>query len=62
MVLENIEKYCTEHKMSISAFEKMCGLSNGTIGNWKRHENNPSLTAIKKISKATKIPFSKLIG
>lgn len=62
MVLESIEKYCTEHKLSVSAFEKMCGLSNGTIGNWKKGENNPSLPAIKKISEATKIPYNKLIG
>lgn len=62
MVLERIDEYCTKHKLSVSAFEKMCGLTNGTIGNWKKRKNNPSLSAIKKISDATKIPINKLVG
>lgn len=61
MVLEKIEEYCTKNKLSVSAFEKKCGLSNGTIGNWKSGKNNPSLSAIRKIADATKIPINKLV-
>jgi transcriptional regulator with XRE-family HTH domain len=62
MVLDRIQEYCKQNNMSISTFEKKCGLSNGTIGNWKRHKNNPSLSAIKKIAEITKIPIEQLVG
>ena len=62
MVLDVVERYCKEKNLSVSAFEQKCGLTNGTISNWKRRKNNPSLSAIKKISDATKIPINKLVG
>ena len=44
------------------AFERMCDLSNGTVGKWKDDKLNPSYESIKKIVSATGIPFENWIG
>ena len=35
MVYDNVVQYCKENKLSISGFEKLCGLANGTVRLWK---------------------------
>ena len=50
--------YCDKNNLSISGFEKKCGLTNGTVSGWK-NGGSPSLTTLKKIAEATKIPISK---
>lgn len=60
MIYDKIVSYCEEKGMSIMAFEKMCDLSNGTVGKWKDKKLNPSLESIRKIVKATEIPFEEL--
>lgn len=60
MIYDKIVSYCEEKGMSIMAFEKMCDLSNGTVGKWKDEKLNPSLESIRKIVKATEIPFEEL--
>ena len=57
MIYEKIVQYCTDNDMSIMAFEKMCGLSNGTVGKWKDEKLNPSYDSIRKIVSATDITF-----
>jgi len=60
LIYDKIVSYCEEKGMSIMAFEKMCDLSNGTVGKWKDEKLNPSLESIRKIVKATEIPFEEL--
>ena len=52
-------EYCNKNNLSVSAFEKKCGLTNGTVNGWKTKGSNPSFTSLKKIEKATKIPIQK---
>lgn len=59
MIYAKIVKYCADKDMSIMAFEKMCDLSNGTVGKWKDEKLNPSYESIRKIVNATGIPFDE---
>ena len=59
MIYENIVSYCKENGISISAFEKKCGIGNGTIGGWKDDISKPSLATLEKIAKETEIPIAK---
>lgn len=58
MIYNKIIKYCNENSLSISAFEKKCGLTNGTVGKWK-DGGNPSLETLHKIVLATGIPIDE---
>ena len=59
MVYERVVDYTTRNGMSIREFERMCGLSNGTVGKWRKAE--PKVETIHKISDATHIPVSKWV-
>lgn len=61
LIYKNVVDYCSKNNLSISAFEKMCGLTNGTVYGWQKRGSNPSLETLKKISAATKIPIEKWI-
>lgn len=56
MIFEKVQNYCSHNNISISAFEKKCGIGNGTVGRWADGASKPSLTTLEKIEKATKIP------
>lgn len=58
LIYNKIIKYCNENSLSVSAFEKKCGLTNGTIGKWK-NGGNPSLETLHKIVLATGIPIDE---
>ena len=58
MIYNKIIKYCNENSLSVSAFEKKCGLANGTVGKWK-DGGNPSLETLHKIVLATGIPIDE---
>ena len=58
MIYNKIVKYCNENSLSVSAFEKKCGLANGTVGKWK-DGGNPSLETLHKIVLATCIPIDE---
>ena len=58
MIYNKIIKYCNENSLSVSAFEKKCGLANGTVGKWK-YGGNPSLETLHKIVLATGIPIDE---
>ena len=60
MVYKQILKYCKENNLSISAFEKKCGIGNGTISAWK-YGSAPSLRTLEKIEKNTGIAISELV-
>lgn len=44
--------------MSVSAFERKCGLANVTVNGWK-NGGYPSVPTIKKIEQGTKISAKK---
>ena len=50
--------YCNQNSLSVSAFEKKCGLANGTVGKW-RYGGNPSLETLQKIVSSTGIPIEE---
>lgn len=58
MIYNKIMKYCNENGLSVSAFEKKCGIANGTVGKWK-DGGNPSLETLQKIVSATGIPIEE---
>lgn len=58
MFYKKILEYCEKNNLSISAFEKKCGLANGTVKGWE-NGSNPSLNSLYKIEKSTKIPVKK---
>ncbi len=59
LLKDNIQEYCKKQNLSISAFEKKCGLGNGTINGWKK--SSPRLDSIEKISITTGISVTKLL-
>ena len=58
MIYNKIINYCNQNSLSVSAFEKKCGLTNGTVGKWK-DGGNPSLETLQKIVSATGISIEK---
>ena len=58
MIYNKIMDYCNQNRLSVSAFEKKCGLANGTVGKWK-DGGNPSLETLQKIVSATGIPIEE---
>ena len=64
MVYQKIIQYCSKNNLSISAFEKLCGIGNGTVGRWNpeiERFSNPSFDTLVKISKATGITMAELV-
>ena len=60
MIYNRIINYCNQNSLSVSAFEKKCGLANGTVGKW-RDGGNPSLETLQKIVSATGVQISEWI-
>lgn len=58
MIYNKIINYCNKNNLSVSAFEKKCGLANGTVGKW-RDGGNPSLETLNKIISVTGIPIEE---
>ena len=61
MIFQKVQNYCREIDLSISAFEKMCNIGNGTVARWENDESKPSLATLEKIERATGIPASTWI-
>ena len=58
MFYKKVMDYCNENNLSVMAFEKKCGLTNGTVSKWK-NGGNPSVETVNKIVTATEIPIEK---
>ena len=58
LIYNKIMDYCNQNRLSVSAFEKKCGLTNGTVGKWK-DGGNPSLETLQKIVSSTGIPIEE---
>ena len=61
MIYENVVDFCRSRSISISKFEKMCGLGNGTVSKWKDDKNMPSMKILVRIEKCTKVPIESWI-
>lgn len=62
MVFRNVKAYCEKNNMSISAFEKMCEIGNGTVGRWESDKSQPALQTLSKIEKATGISIASWLA
>ena len=62
MDYEKLEKYCKEHHLSVSEFERLCEIGNGTIGKWLKGKAEPSFKSLFKMEKYTGIRISEWIG
>lgn len=60
MLYEKVMKYCRKNKISLSAFEKKCGLGNGTIKGWTT--SNPRVDSLKKVAGEMGVSIEKLLG
>ena len=61
VIYQNVLAYCEKKNMTVHAFEKMCGIGNGTVGRWKDNNSSPALATVQKIAEATKIPIKKWV-
>lgn len=65
MIYNKVIEYCEQNNLSISAFEKMCGIGNGTVAQWNPEldkPSTPSLETLKKIENSTGIPVTELVS
>ena len=51
ITLNRIFKLMKENKVNFKEFAQSCSLSPGNITDWKTGRSNPSLDALRKISK-----------
>lgn len=58
-IIENINRYCGEHGISIKRFERECKMANATVQKWKKGINKPSIRTLEKMSKFTGIPIEE---
>lgn len=59
MFYEKVMHHCKENNISLAAFEKKCGLGNGTIKGWQ--ESNPRIDSLQKVAKEMGISIEKLL-
>ncbi len=62
MVTDRVEEYCRNAGMTISRFEKLCGIGNGAVGKWRSGKAQPSMSSLSKMEKTTGIPIYMWIG
>lgn len=62
MVFEKVKQYCEEKKISIAAFEKLCGIGNGAVARWEQDESRPSLQSLEKMQQATGIGIAEWLS
>jgi transcriptional regulator with XRE-family HTH domain len=59
VVYNNVIEYCSNHNLSIYAFEQKCGIGNGTVSKWKEKNFDPSIPTLQKIVNATGVPIAE---
>ena len=62
MFYEKIVAYCESNDMSISEFEKRCGIGNGVVGRWRNNKSSPSIRTLKKIESTLGVSIKYLLG
>lgn len=59
MFYQKVEDYCKKNHISLAAFEKKCGLGNGTIKGWET--SSPRFDSLKKVADGMGIKVEKLL-
>ncbi len=62
ITLNRIFKLIKENRMNFKEFAQSCSLSPGNITDWKTGRSNPSLDALRKISKKYNVQLEWLTG
>ena len=60
LLYDKVLKYCRENRISLSAFEKECGLGNATIKGWKN--SNPRIDSLQKVAKRMGVSIEELLA
>lgn len=63
MNYDRLKAYMKQHRISVSALEKLCGLSNATIRKWNPEVKGatPNLQTLQIVSEKTGIPIEELL-
>ena len=59
LLYDKVLKYCLKNRISLSSFEKKCGLGNGTIKGWK--VSNPRIDSLQKVAKRMGVSIEELL-
>ena len=62
MNYEKLKDYCKEHNLSVSEFERLCKIGNGTIGKWIHGKAKPSFKTLFKMEEFSGVSISEWIG
>lgn len=62
MIYDNIKRLCIEKGITISALEKACGISNGTIGKWADDISSPRVCNLQKIAEYFGVSVDEIIS
>ena len=60
MLYKKVLEYCANNNISLSAFEKECGLGNATIKGWK--SSNPRIDSLQKVAKRMGVSIEELLA
>lgn len=62
MLYDKVMTYCKQNNLSVSAFEKKCNLSNGTVSKWKDADSDKTkISTLKRIAVGTGISLDKWV-
>lgn len=62
MVFDKVLAFCEKEKISISAFEKMCEIGNGTVGRWRNNDSEPTIATLRKMEEKTGIKIADWVS
>jgi len=62
ITLIRISKLMKENKLNSKEFAQSCSISPGNVTDWKNGRTNPSLDALRKISKRFRVQLEWLTG
>lgn len=60
MLYSKVMEYCQKNSISLSAFERKCGLGNGTIKGWI--SSSPRVDTIKKVATEMGVTVDELLA
>lgn len=58
-IYENVKEIADHKGISIKKLEELAGLSNGSIGGWRK--SSPTIQSLKKVSEALKVDITRLL-
>lgn len=62
MIVQNINSYCANEKITVKEFERRCGLSNSLVHKWETGQANPTLKSLGKIVRVTGIALAEWLA